>query len=132
VPQGTPIYAPSDGRVTEAQPYGGYGNYIRIDHGDGIATAYGHLSRFAPLIKPGARVSRGQLVGFTGNTGRSTGPHLHFEVLTDGKQVDPLAHAGIAQLGGPDLDRFTQQVTANERERAIEAKLEAQEPLAAE
>jgi len=117
VPQGTPIYAASDGVVSGARPNGGYGNWIRIDHSDGFATAYGHLSRFAPGIKPGVQVARGELVGFSGNTGRSTGPHLHFEVLTGGKPVDPLAHAAVAQLAGADLERFTRQVTAEQRER---------------
>jgi murein DD-endopeptidase MepM/ murein hydrolase activator NlpD len=110
--------------VSEAKPNGGYGNYIRIEHADGIATAYGHLSRFAPGLKPGAKVSRGELVGFSGNTGRSTGPHLHFEVLADGKPVDPLTHAAIARLAGIDLEQFARQVTARERERDSEAAAE--------
>ena len=124
VPQGTPIYAASDGVVSGARPNGGYGNWIRIDHTDGFATAYGHLSRFAPGIKPGVPVVRGELVGFSGNTGRSTGPHLHFEVLTDGKPVDPLSHAAIAQLSGADLERFTRQVAAERRERESEEGVE--------
>jgi murein DD-endopeptidase MepM/ murein hydrolase activator NlpD len=117
VPIGTPVYAASDGFVEKVGPYAGYGNYVRIEHGDGLATAYGHLSRFAPGIKPGVHVSRGELVAFSGNTGRSTGPHLHFEVLTDGKPVDPLTHAKIAQLAGIDLARFDHLVTERERER---------------
>ena len=121
VPQGTPIYAASDGVVSEAKPYGGYGNYVRIEHADGVATAYGHLSRFAPGVKPGTAVVRGELVAFSGNTGRSTGPHLHFEVLTGGKPVDPLTHAAIAQLGGADLEQFAKQMVARERERDSEA-----------
>jgi murein DD-endopeptidase MepM/ murein hydrolase activator NlpD len=120
VPQGTPIYAASDGVVSGARPNGGYGNWIRIDHTDGLATAYGHLSRFAPGIKPGVPVVQGELVGFSGNTGRSTGPHLHFEVLTDGKPVDPLAHAAVAQLAGADLERFARQVAAEQRDRESE------------
>jgi murein DD-endopeptidase MepM/ murein hydrolase activator NlpD len=133
---GTPIYAAADGVVTGAKPNGGYGNWIRIDHADGIATVYGHLSRFAPRIKPGVRVSRGELVALSGNTGRSTGPHLHFEVRTDDKPVDPLTHAAIAQLGGTDLERFARQVAAAERERADDARrlqaIDAEEPVAAE
>lgn len=121
VPQGTPIYAASDGVVTDAKPNGGYGNYVRIEHADGVATAYGHLSRFAPGVKPGTKVVRGELVGFSGNTGRSTGPHLHFEVLSDGKPVDPLVHAAIAQLAGADLERFAKLVSSSEQERAREA-----------
>jgi murein DD-endopeptidase MepM/ murein hydrolase activator NlpD len=123
VPRGTPVYAASEGVVTGARPNGGYGNWVQVDHGNGVATAYGHLSRFAPRIKPGVRVARGELVGLSGNTGRSTGPHLHFEVITDGQPVDPLTHASIAQLGGTDLERFAKQVAAEESEREREAAL---------
>jgi hypothetical protein len=123
VPRGTPVYAASEGVVTGARPNGGYGNWIRVDHADGVATAYGHLSRFAPRIKPGVRVARGELLGLSGSTGRSTGPHLHFEVIADGKPVDPLTHAAVAQLAGADLERFAKQVEAEERERASEAAL---------
>jgi murein DD-endopeptidase MepM/ murein hydrolase activator NlpD len=122
VPIGTPVYAASDGVIEKVGPNAGYGNYVRIDHGDGLATAYGHLTRFAPGIKPGTHVVQGQLVAFSGNTGRSTGPHLHFEVLTDGRPVDPLTHAKIAQLSGIDLERFRRQVEAEERERDSGAK----------
>jgi murein DD-endopeptidase MepM/ murein hydrolase activator NlpD len=121
VPRGTPIHAASDGVVREARRNGGYGNYIRIEHADGVATAYGHLSRFAPGLKPGRKVVRGELVGFSGNTGRSTGPHLHFEVLADGTPVDPLTRAAVARLAGSDLEEFDRQVTARERERDSEA-----------
>lgn len=117
VPQGTPVYAASEGVVTGARRNGGYGNWIRLDHGEGMATAYGHLLRFAPRVKPGARVARGELIGLSGNTGRSTGPHLHFEVISDGQPVDPLAHADVAQLGGDDLERFARQVAAQEQDR---------------
>ena len=116
-PIGTPVYAATEGTIEKVGPYAGYGNYVRIEHGDGLATAYGHLSRFAPGIKPGVHVAQGQLVAFSGNTGRSTGPHLHFEVLTDGRPVDPLAHAKIAQLAGVDLVRFDHLVAERERER---------------
>ncbi|WP_428675506.1 M23 family metallopeptidase [Reyranella sp.] len=121
VPRGTPVYAASEGVVVGARPNGGYGNWVRVDHADGVATAYGHLSRFAPRIKPGVRVARGELLGFSGNTGRSTGPHLHFEVIADGQPVDPLTHAGMAQLAGTDLERFAKQVAAEERERESES-----------
>jgi murein DD-endopeptidase MepM/ murein hydrolase activator NlpD len=120
VPRGTPVYAASEGVVVGARPNGGYGNWIRVDHADGVATAYGHLSRFAPRIKPGVRVARGELLGLSGSTGRSTGPHLHFEVITDGQPVDPLTHAATAQLAGADLERFAKQVAADERDRESE------------
>ncbi|MGE5149289.1 MAG: M23 family metallopeptidase [Rhodospirillaceae bacterium] len=120
VPIGTPVYAASDGVVDKVGPYAGYGNYVRLSHGDGLATAYGHLSRFAPGLEPGVHVAQGQLVAFSGNTGRSTGPHLHFEVLTDGEPVDPLTHAKVAQLGGIDLERFDRLMAEREHERARE------------
>ena len=88
-PTGTPVYAASDGVVIGAAPNGGYGNWIRIDHQGKLSTVYGHLSSFAPGIQEGARVSQGELIGFVGNTGRSTGAHLHFEVLRGGEAVDP-------------------------------------------
>jgi murein DD-endopeptidase MepM/ murein hydrolase activator NlpD len=117
VPIGTPVYAAADGVVEDAKPSAGYGNYVRIDHGEGLATAYGHLSRYAPGLKPGVHVARGELVAFSGNTGRSTGPHLHFEVLTDGKPVDPLTKAAVAQLAGGELERFAKLVAERDRER---------------
>jgi murein DD-endopeptidase MepM/ murein hydrolase activator NlpD len=110
-PTGTPVYAASDGVVIGAAPNGGYGNWIRIDHQGKLSTVYGHLSSFAPGIQEGARVSQGELIGFVGNTGRSTGAHLHFEILSNGKAVDPLAYPEIkrAQLRGADLERFRKQ-----------------------
>ena len=109
---GTPIYAACDGVVVGAAPNGGYGNWIRIDHPGKLSTVYGHLSEFAPGIEAGALVSRGELIGFVGNTGRSTGAHLHFEILSSGKAVDPLAYPELkrAQLRGADFERFRKQV----------------------
>jgi len=124
-PTGTPVYAASDGIVIGAAPNGGYGNWIRIDHQGKLSTVYGHLSSFAPGIQEGARVSQGELIGFVGNTGRSTGAHLHFEILSNGKAVDPLAYPELkrAQLRGADLERFRKQVknalAERERERAV-------------
>ena len=122
---GTPVYAAADGVVIGAAPNGGYGNWIRIDHQGKLSTVYGHLSSFAPGIQEGARVSQGELIGFVGNTGRSTGAHLHFEILSNGKAVDPLAYPELkrAQLRGADLERFRKQVknalAERERERAV-------------
>jgi murein DD-endopeptidase MepM/ murein hydrolase activator NlpD len=86
-PVGTPVYATADGTVDRAERAGGYGNMVEIDHGKGIATRYGHLSKI--LIQPGAHVHRGDLIALMGSTGRSTGPHLHYEVRIDGHPVNP-------------------------------------------
>ena len=86
---GTPVMAAGDGTVVEAGRKGGYGNYVRIQHGNGYSTAYGHLSRFAPGVRKGARVSQSQILAYSGNTGASTGPHLHYEVMVNGKQINP-------------------------------------------
>lgn len=87
-PVGTPVYATADGMVDRAERAGGYGNLVELDHGKGIQTRYGHLSRI--LVEPGTRVVRGQLIALMGSTGRSTGPHLHYEVRIDGHAVNPV------------------------------------------
>jgi murein DD-endopeptidase MepM/ murein hydrolase activator NlpD len=89
-PMGTPIYAAAGGTVIYAGWEGGYGNLIVIDHGNGLATAYGHQSQLA--ASSGQTVGRGQLIGYIGSTGHSTGPHLHFEVRVNGTPVDPLSY----------------------------------------
>jgi murein DD-endopeptidase MepM/ murein hydrolase activator NlpD len=124
-PTGTPIYAASDGIVVGATLNGGYGNWIRIDHPRKLSTVYGHLSEFAPGIKEGAQVSQRDLIGFVGNTGRSTGPHLHFEILSNGKAVDPLSYPEFKreQLRGADLQRFRDQVERAVAERDRETAL---------
>ncbi len=88
-PVGTPIYATADGTVSDASyNSGGYGNLVKLDHGRGIETRYGHMSSL--LVRAGQRVSRGQLIGRMGSTGRSTGSHLHYEVRIDGRAVNPI------------------------------------------
>ena len=87
-PVGTPIYATADGIVDRAGHAGGYGNLVEIDHGKGIQTRYGHLSKI--LVSENERVKRGQLIALMGSTGRSTGSHLHYEVRIDGRAVNPL------------------------------------------
>jgi murein DD-endopeptidase MepM/ murein hydrolase activator NlpD len=88
-PSGTPIYATADGNVRRSGwNRGGYGNLIELDHGRGIETRYGHLSRI--LVRAGQQVKRGQLIGYMGSTGRSTGSHLHYEVRIEGKPVNPI------------------------------------------
>ncbi len=84
------VFATGDGTVINASRQGTYGNLLEIDHGFGIVTRYAHLNRFAEDIKPGTKIKRGDLVAFTGNTGLSNGPHLHYEVLVDGTPVDPI------------------------------------------
>jgi murein DD-endopeptidase MepM/ murein hydrolase activator NlpD len=126
-PTGTPVHAAADGVVFGAAPNGRYGNWIRIDHAGRLATIYGHLSAFAPGITPGTRVSRGELIGFVGNTGRSTAPHLHFELLVNGKPVNPITHPDVkrSQMRGPELERFRKQVTQSLAERDRETAVAA-------
>lgn len=88
-PEGTPVYATSDGFVVEKDRRYGYGNIIRLRHDSRIETIYAHLSRFALGIQEGIRVKQGEVIGYVGSTGQATGPHLHYEVLFDGRQVDP-------------------------------------------
>jgi len=88
-PSGTPVYAAGDGRVRFRGVRGGYGNLLEIDHGAGIVTVYGHLSRFAGAARPGARVRQGQTVAYVGMTGLATGPHLHYEYRLNGRYLDP-------------------------------------------
>lgn len=87
-PIGTPVYATADGIVDRAGIAGGYGNLVEIDHGKGIQTRYGHLSKI--LVQPNERVKRGQEIALMGSTGRSTGSHLHYEVRIDGRAVNPI------------------------------------------
>ena len=90
-PRGTPIYAAGDGVVKRASRYGSYGKYVRIKHANGYTTAYAHMHRYGPGIKSGVRVKQGQIIGYVGTTGRSTGPHLHYEVAKNGRQVNPMS-----------------------------------------
>ena len=123
-PAGTPVHAAADGIVFGAGPNGRYGNWIRIEHGGKLASVYGHLSAFATGLQPGTMVSRGDVIGYVGSTGRSTGAHLHFELQVDGKPVNPITHPELkrAQLRGPDFERFRKQVAANLVERDLEAR----------
>lgn len=116
---GTPIYAAGDGIIEEAGFKGTFGNYVKIKHSSKYATAYGHASRIARGIRPGAHVKQGQVIAYVGSTGRSTGPHLHYEILVGGEQVNP---AGVKfrtgqTLGGRELAGFKHQV--NQVETAL-------------
>jgi murein DD-endopeptidase MepM/ murein hydrolase activator NlpD len=95
-PQGTPIYAAGDGVVEFAGWNSGYGNLTRIEHGGGLSTRYGHQSKL--LVKAGQVVKAGQKIGLVGSTGKSTGPHLHFEVRVDKKPVDPALYLPALKL----------------------------------
>lgn len=89
-PRGTPIYAGGSGTVVYRARKGGYGNYIRIRHNSEYSTAYAHMKSFARNVRSGSRVRQGQVIGYVGSTGRSTGPHLHYEILRRGRQVNPM------------------------------------------
>jgi murein DD-endopeptidase MepM/ murein hydrolase activator NlpD len=131
---GTPIHAAGDGIIKGAQLNGGYGNWIEIEHDDvqitplngkpaKISTVYGHLSAFAPGIAPGVRVKQGDVIGFVGSTGRSTGPHLHFEILQNGHPTNPMISPTLRteQLKGGDLERFKKAVARDLSQRQAEA-----------
>lgn len=90
-PTGTPIYAAGHGVVERASRYGGYGHYVRIQHANGYETAYAHLSRYGSGIRSGVRVRQGDVIGYVGSTGASTGPHLHYEVIINGEHVNAMS-----------------------------------------
>lgn len=106
--RGTPIKAAGDGVVERADRYGSFGNYIRIRHANGYKTAYAHLNGFRKGIRKGRRVRQGDIIGYVGTTGRSTGPHLHYEVHLKGKAVNPqkLKIATGKKLTGSAFERF--------------------------
>jgi len=108
VPTGTPVMAAGAGTIKFMGRASGYGNFVLINHGNEYATAYGHLSRFAPGMRQGARVRQGQIFAYSGMTGMATGPHLHYEIRVNGSQVNPLA-VKMAQgrmLAGELLKKF--------------------------
>jgi len=107
--RGTPVYATADGMVGVAKYYGSYGNYVQIEHGGELETRYGHLSSYT--VSAGDLVRKGDLIGYVGSTGRSTGPHLHYEVRVDGEPVNPIPYMvahyedlaeGEGGRGGPE------------------------------
>ena len=87
-PTGTPIMASGDGKVTKAGWCGGGGNCVKIKHNSKYQTVYAHMSKFGRGIKKGVRVKQGQIIGYVGSTGLSTGPHLHYEVIENGKKIN--------------------------------------------
>jgi murein DD-endopeptidase MepM/ murein hydrolase activator NlpD len=116
---GTPIMAAGNGVVELAGRNGAYGNYVRIRHKGSYATAYAHLSKLGSGIAAGRRVKQGQVIGYVGSTGRSTGPHLHYEVLRDGHQVNPqkVKMPSGRSLDGAELARF--QAMREEMDRLV-------------
>jgi murein DD-endopeptidase MepM/ murein hydrolase activator NlpD len=109
-PYGSPIYAALDGVVQGAGRSGGYGNFVKLIHGGNLASGYGHMSRIA--VARGQRVRQGQVIGYVGSTGMSTGPHLHWEVWRNGQTINPrsISFASVAALSGESLRRFKARV----------------------
>jgi murein DD-endopeptidase MepM/ murein hydrolase activator NlpD len=109
--QGTPIMAAGDGIIVKAGAQGSYGNYVRIEHSGGYETAYAHLHGFGKGIKRGARVRQGDIIGYVGSTGRSTGPHLHYEVMKNGEVQNPMTIevANGRMLDGELKDAFDER-----------------------
>jgi len=107
-PTGTPILAAGDGIIVKMGRNGGYGNYVRIKHNSSYSTAYAHASRFNKKFRSGSRVKQGDVIAYVGSTGRSTGPHLHFELLQNGRQINPSSVKITSgdRLGGSALARF--------------------------
>ena len=113
-PSGTPIFAAGSGTIVYRARKGAYGNYVRIRHNSEFSTAYGHLKSFARKARKGSRVKQGQIIGYVGTTGRSTGPHLHYEVLRRGRQTNPMRikMPSGRKLAGAELARYQGQRTA--------------------
>lgn len=107
-PIGTPVQASGDGVVRRAGRYGGHGNFVELQHGKSYRTSYSHLSRIASGVRPGSPVQQGQVIGYVGSTGMSTGAHLDYRFMKDGRYVDPLSTdlPTAEPLHGKDLDRF--------------------------
>lgn len=116
-PRGTPIMAAGSGTIERANRFGSFGNYVRIRHTDGYKTAYAHMKGFARGIRKGAYVRQDQIIGYVGTTGRSTGPHLHYEVIHNGRKINPRR---LSQLSGKPLSK-TQMPAFVTRKAEIDA-----------
>ena len=103
---GSPIHAVIDGTVSFAGRAGGYGNFVKVDHQGDLVSGYGHMSRIA--VRRGEHVSRGQVIGYVGSTGLSTGPHLHWEIWRHGQSINPrsISFDQVQRLSGDELRRF--------------------------
>jgi murein DD-endopeptidase MepM/ murein hydrolase activator NlpD len=118
---GAPILAAGDGVVERAGPFSTYGTYVKLRHANGYETAYAHMSAIAAAIYPGARVRQGQIIGFVGETGRATGPHLHYEVLRGGQQINPMS---LQVPNGRNLTGRALELFAIERARIDTVRME--------
>jgi murein DD-endopeptidase MepM/ murein hydrolase activator NlpD len=130
-PPGTPIYAAGDGIIEMSGRNGSFGNYIRIRHNSEYSTAYAHMKSIKRGRTKGARVRQGEVIGYVGTTGRSTGPHLHYEMLVNGRQTNPMRvkmPSGI-KLKGQELARF--EATRDDIQ-ALQASLKTSRPQVAE
>lgn len=127
-PRGTPILAAGSGTVERANRYGSFGNYIRIRHTDGYKTAYAHLQKFARGVRAGVYVKQDQVIGYVGTTGRSTGPHLHYEVIHNGKKINPRR---LSQLSGKPLANSEKEAFSKRRQE-INAMRATSETITAE
>lgn len=126
-PRGTPILAAGSGTVERANRYGSFGNYIRIRHTDGYKTAYAHLKGFARGVRAGTYVKQDQVIGYVGTTGRSTGPHLHYEVHHHGKKINPRR---LSQLAGKPLAK-SEMPNFAKRRKEIQAMRSTSETITA-
>lgn len=124
-PTGTPVYAAADGVVASLGTTRGYGRIIRLRHADGIETGYAHLSAFGANLQVGTRVAQGDVIGRVGSSGLSTGPHLHYEVVAGGRQVDPVTLPAdtATRLAGTALEAFQAS------RRTLQASLARLEPM---
>ena len=107
---GTPIYAAGDGEVQFAGWKSGYGRFVLVKHKNGLSTAYAHASKFAKNLKVGSKVKQGDIIAYVGRTGHATGPHLHYEVRVNGKQVNPIEFKSTPsiKLSGSNLSKFNE------------------------
>jgi murein DD-endopeptidase MepM/ murein hydrolase activator NlpD len=120
-PHGAPVYAVTDGTVRFAGRNGGHGNHVRLDHAGKLGSGYSHLSRIA--VRAGQKVRRGQVIGYVGSTGLSTGPHLHFEVYRNGAAINPrqVSFTTVAQLSGSELRAFRSRLAGLMAVRSVAA-----------
>ncbi|MGI9451482.1 MAG: M23 family metallopeptidase [Geminicoccaceae bacterium] len=116
---GTPVLAAADGTVFFQGEKGSFGNFVMIQHNEHVVTSYAHLNDFEPKMFAGKPVKKGEVIGFIGTTGRSSGPHLHYEVAVDGKEIDPLGFSGTkivddvnkgVEKAAEDVSNWVQQV----------------------